>query len=72
MLICGETNCSLYVGLSSFMLGCCPVNCPSNFMFNLTRCFVNDVIVFHIPLAVACGSALTLSALSRVAVVVPP
>lgn len=61
MLICGETNCSLYVGLSSFIFGCWPVNCPSNFIFSLTRCLVSDVIVFHMPVAVLWISLATLS-----------
>lgn len=44
-------NCSRYVGLSSFIFGdpVEPLKCPNNFIFNLTRCFVNDVTAFHTP-----------------------
>lgn len=47
----GDTNCSRYVGLSSFMFGAPvePLKCPNSFMFSFTRCFVNDVTVFHMP-----------------------
>lgn len=60
--ISGGTNCSLYVGLSSFMRGVPGwlVNCPRSFILRRTRCFVRLVMVVQTP-----PSLLPLGSLSK-------
>lgn len=51
--ISGGTNCSRYVGLSSFIFGdpCEPPKCPSNFILSLTLCLVIEVTAPQTPLS---------------------